>query len=39
MRVLLIGDDTATAQSIELMLKAEGLVVHVTDLGDVPIAA
>src|ERR1035438_8095879 len=33
MRVLLIEDDSGTAQSIELMLKAEGLNVDTTDLG------
>jgi two-component system cell cycle response regulator CtrA len=32
-RVLLIEDDSGTAQSIELMLKAEGLSVDTTDLG------
>ncbi len=31
MRVLLIEDDTATAQSIELMLKSEGFNVYTTD--------
>ncbi len=34
MRVLLIEDDSATAQSIELMLKAEGFNVYTTDLGE-----
>ena len=34
MRVLLIEDDSATAQSIELMLKSESLNVHTTDLGE-----
>ena len=34
MRVLLIEDDTATAQSIELMLKSEGYIVDITDLGE-----
>ena len=34
MRVLLIEDDSATAQSIELMLKSEGYVVDLTDLGE-----
>ena len=34
MRVLLIEDDTATAQSIELMLKSESFNVYVTDLGE-----
>jgi two-component system cell cycle response regulator CtrA len=34
MRVLLIEDDSATAQSIELMLKADGFNVYTTDLGE-----
>src|SRR6267154_1751636 len=34
MRVLLIEDDRATAQSIELMLKAESFNVYTTDLGE-----
>lgn len=34
MRVLLIEDDAATAQSIELMLKSEGFNVYTTDLGE-----
>ncbi len=34
MRVLLIEDDSATAQSIELMLKAESFNVYTTDLGE-----
>jgi two-component system, cell cycle response regulator CtrA len=34
MRVLLIEDDSATAQSIELMLKSEGFTVYATDLGE-----
>jgi two-component system, cell cycle response regulator CtrA len=34
MRVLLIEDDTATAQSIELMLKSESFNVYTTDLGE-----
>ncbi len=34
MRVLLVEDDTATAKSIELMLKSEGFVVDATDLGE-----
>src|SRR6202140_4543012 len=34
MRILLIEDDTATAQSIELMLKSENFNVYVTDLGE-----
>jgi two-component system cell cycle response regulator CtrA len=33
MRVLLIEDDAATAQSIELMLRSEGFNVYATDLG------
>ena len=34
MRVLLIEDDSATAQSIELMLKSAGFNVYTTDLGE-----
>jgi two-component system, cell cycle response regulator CtrA len=34
MRVLLIEDDGATAQSIELMLKSENFNVYATDLGE-----
>ena len=34
MRVLLIEDDSATAASIELMLKSEGFNVYTTDLGE-----
>jgi two-component system, cell cycle response regulator CtrA len=34
MRVLLIEDDSATAQSIELMLKSESFTVYGTDLGE-----
>ena len=34
MRILLVEDDSATAKSIELMLKAEGSVVDTTDLGE-----
>ena len=34
MRVLLIEDDSATAKSVELMLKSEGFVVDCTDLGE-----
>jgi len=34
MRVLLIEDDMATAQGIELMLKSEGFNVYTTDLGE-----
>jgi DNA-binding response OmpR family regulator len=32
--VLLIEDDSATAQSIELMLKSESFNVYTTDLGE-----
>jgi two-component system cell cycle response regulator CtrA len=34
MRVLLIEDDSATAHSIDLMLKSEGFNVYTTDLGE-----
>src|SRR5450631_1753396 len=34
MRVLLIEDDSATAQSIELMLKSESINIYTTDLGE-----
>src|ERR1700689_1427914 len=34
MRVLLIEDDSATAQSIELMLKSESFIVYTTELGE-----
>ncbi len=34
MRVLLIEDDNATAQSIELMLKSESFIVYTTELGE-----
>ena len=34
MRVLLIEDDSATAQSIELMLQSEGFNCYTTDLGE-----
>src|SRR5258708_28567954 len=34
MRVLLIEDDSATAQSIELILKSESFNVYTTDLGE-----
>ncbi len=34
MRVLLVEDDSSTAKSIELMLKSEGYVIDVTDLGE-----
>jgi two-component system cell cycle response regulator CtrA len=33
-RVLLVEDDSGTAQSIELMLKTEGINVYRTDLGE-----
>ncbi len=34
MRVLLVEDDTATAKSIEMMLRSEGYVCDATDLGE-----
>ncbi len=34
MRILLIEDDSATAQSIQLMLKSEGYICDATDLGE-----
>src|SRR6187455_1562829 len=34
MRVLLIDDDSATAQTIELMLKSESFNVYTTNLGE-----
>lgn len=34
MRVLMIEDDSSTAQSMELMLKSEGFNVYTTDLGE-----
>ena len=34
MRILLIEDDSSTAQSIELMLKSESFNVYTTDLGE-----
>jgi two-component system cell cycle response regulator CtrA len=34
MRVLLVEDDSSTAQTIEMMLKSEGMVVDATDLGE-----
>ncbi len=34
MRVLLVEDDSATAQSIEMMLRTEGYVCDTTDLGE-----
>ena len=34
MRILLIEDDSATAQSIELMLQSQGFNVYTTDLGE-----
>jgi two-component system cell cycle response regulator CtrA len=39
MRVLLIEDDSATAQSIELMLQSEGFNVYTTDLGELTLAS
>ena len=34
MRVLLVEDDSAVARSIELMLKAAGFNIYITDLGE-----
>ncbi len=34
MRVLLVEDDAATAQSIEMMLRSEGYVCDATDMGE-----
>ena len=34
MRILLVEDDSATALSIELMLKSESFNVYTTDLGE-----
>src|SRR6202050_1820830 len=34
MRVLLVEDDKSTAKSIELMLKSDGYVVDMTDMGE-----
>lgn len=34
MRILLIEDDSSTAKSIELMLKSDGYVIDVADLGE-----
>lgn len=34
MRVLIVEDDAPTARSIELMLRSEGFVVDLTDLGE-----
>ena len=39
MRVLLVEDDSATAQSIELMLQSEGFNVFATDLGGLALGA
>jgi len=34
MRVLVVEDDQATAQSLQMMLESEGMVVDTTDLGE-----
>ena len=34
MRVLLVEDDYAVSQSIETMLKKEGMIIDTTDLGE-----
>ena len=34
MRILLVEDDSATAQSIEMMLRSEGYVCDTTDMGE-----
>ncbi|MGH7090128.1 MAG: DNA-binding response regulator, partial [Stellaceae bacterium] len=34
MRVLLVEDDSATAASVEMMLRAEGFICDTTDLGE-----
>ncbi len=34
MRVLLVEDDSATAQGIEMMLRSEGYVCDTTDMGE-----
>ena len=34
MRVLLVEDDSSTAKSIEMMLKSDGYIVDITDLGE-----
>ncbi len=34
MRVLLVEDDAAVAKSIELMLKSEGFIIDVTEMGE-----
>jgi len=34
MRVLLVEDDSATAQSIEMMLRSEGYICDTTDMGE-----
>ena len=33
MRILLVEDDSSTAKSIEMMLKSEGYVVDLADMG------
>ncbi|MEE8501843.1 MAG: response regulator, partial [Kiloniellales bacterium] len=34
MRILLVEDDSATAQSIEMMVRSEGYVCDTTDMGE-----
>ncbi|MCC6470717.1 MAG: response regulator, partial [Alphaproteobacteria bacterium] len=34
MRILLVEDDSSTAKSIEMMLKSEGYVVDLADMGE-----
>ena len=34
MRVLLVEDDSATSQSIEMMLRSEGYICDTTDMGE-----
>ena len=38
MRILLVEDDSSTAKSIEMMLKSEGYVVDLADMGEDYIA-